>query len=804
MLVAIVLVLSTLASMGLWISWIWQELPAVSTLQTWHPEEPLRIYAANGTLLQVSGPQIRYALPLDKIPKRLQEAFIAAENGHFYSRNPLYYPVSYPGIIRAAVVDLIHMAPVQGASTITEQVARNFYLSPKKTVSRKIAEILLAYKVAAHLTRSQILGLYLNKIYLGQGAYGVQAAARTYYGKNLHQLSLSEMATLAGLPAAPTLYNPIKNPRLARSRRDYVLHRMATLGDITQKELDMALAQPVHTNYHPPANDVAPYATNWIRQWLEQHYGTNFTFRTGLRVYTTIKPRNQKAADTSLAIGLENYSMGLDSLDPKSWHGPIAVLSGKALKKAASGRRPPMLPARDPANLRWGVVLHSNAHLARVALEGHIVSLALQGVRWARATARGPEPSAVNAVLKRGDLVWLRHYVAATTAGTGNPVWGVRVWHKVPNAGWQLAQIPEVQGALISLNSHSGAILAMSGGFSYDLSHFNRALYAYRQPGSGFKPFVYAAALDGPALKAAGKKHYLTPVSLIKDTPLAVPLSNGHVYRPTNYSKKFSTTPLPVWQDLAESHNVPSVRLLLRIGIPYAVAYVHRMGFPLDQIPPVPSMVLGSGEFTPIQIVRGYATFANGGFLPTPYLISRIQTAGGRNLSLKDCPLGYTPPPTGAAPAISPAVAFLMTRMMEKVIRSGTGVAAQILHDRSLAGKTGTTNTENNAWFNGYNPKVVTSVWVGYDNNTTMGRWAAGAREALPIWIHYMEVATTGQARLRFLRPPNVVKLHYNPQTGTRANASQADAAYFIAGYPPPKGGHHIFKHLLHAFSELF
>lgn len=798
------LILTTLAGMGLWTVWIWWELPAVSTLRTWHPEEPLRIYAANGTLLQVTGSRIRYALPINKIPKRLQEAFVAAENGHFYSRNPLYYPVSYPGIIRATVVDLAHMAPVQGASTIAEQVARNFYLSPKKTISRKIAEILLAYKLAAHLTRPQILDLYLNKIYLGKGCYGVQAAARAYYGKNLHQLSLSEMATLAGLPAAPTLYNPIKSPTLARSRRDYVLRRMAILGYITQKELDTVLGQPVHTNYHPPSNDIAPYATDWIRKWLEQHYGTNFTYRSGLRVYTTIEPRNQKAADTSLAIGLENYSMGLDSLDSKSWHGPIAVLSGKALGKAASGRRPPMLPPRDPANLRWGVVLHSNARTARIAVEGHIVSLGLQGVRWARPTPQGPEPSAVNAVLKRGDLVWLRHYVAATTVGTANPVWGVRVWHKIPNSGWQLAQIPGVQGALISLNSHSGAILAMSGGFSYELSHFNRALYAYRQPGSGFKPFVYAAAMDGAALKAAGDKHYLTPVSLIKDTPLAVPLSSGRVYRPTNYSKTFSTAPLPVWQDLAESHNVPSVRLLLRIGIPYAVAYVHRMGFPLDQIPPVPSMVLGSGDFTPIQIVRGYATFANGGFLPTPYLISRIQTASGRSLSLKDCPLGYAPPPSGAAPTIPPAVAFVMTRMMEKVIRSGTGVAAQILHDRDLAGKTGTTNTENNAWFTGYNPKVVTSVWVGYDNNATMGKWAAGAREALPIWIHYMKVATAGQARLRFPRPPNVVKLHYNSHTGLRANSRQGDVAYFVAGYPPPKGGHHIIKHLLHTFFDVF
>ncbi len=795
---------NTLLAVGAWTWWTWDHLPAVSALENWHPEQPLRIYSANGRLLQAIGPQIRFALPLSKIPKDLQEAFIAAENGKFYSHDPLYYPVSYPGILRAAFVDVIHMAPVQGASTITEQVARNFYLSPKKTIARKVTEILLAYKLADHLTRAQILDLYLNKIYLGQGAYGVEAAARTYYGKDVGQLTLAQAATLAGLPAAPSYFNPVKNPELARSRRDYVLRRMFADHDITHRAMILAEAQPVRTRYHAPASNAAPYATEWIRKWLVKRFGANFTYRRGLRVYTTISPKDQRAADRSLAVGLENYAMGLDSLDPKILRGPIAQLTGAALKSALAGDRPPMLPDRDPANLRWGVVVQSGPAQARVRLEGRrTVLLDRQAVAWVHLPPRGLQATTVDAVLKPGDLVWLRRYVAATGAGTGNRQWaGTAVWQRVANAGWQLAVVPKAQGALVSLDVRTGAILALNGGFSYVLSHFDRALYAYRQPGSGFKPFVYAAAMDGPALRAAGNRHYLTPVSLIKDTPLSVPLADGTDYRPTNYSNTFSRTPIAVWKDLADSHNVPSVRLLLHIGIPYAAAYVRRFGFPAQQIPQVPSMVLGSGDYTPLQIARGYATFANGGSLPRPFLISRIQTASGQHISLRDCALGYKPEPQTAS-AIPPGVAFLMTRMMERVIRQGTGVAAQILHRRALAGKTGTTNDENNAWFTGYNPRVVTTVWVGYDDNHTLGRWAAGAREALPIWIHFMKTALRDQRGLRFTKPPTVVRARYNPKIGT-LTAFGRHKAYFLKGYLPrgDAAGLGVITHFLHKLAD--
>ncbi len=796
---------NALLAIGTWTWWTWDHLPAVRALEDWHPEQPLRIYAANGRLLQAMGPQIRFALPLAKIPQDLQQAFIAAENGQFYSHNPLYYPVSYPGILRAAFVDIVHMAPVQGASTIAEQVARNFYLSPKKTIARKVAEILLAYKLADHLTRAQILDLYLNKIYLGQGAYGVEAAARTYYGKDVGQLTLAQAATLAGLPAAPSSFNPVKNPQLARERRDYVLHRMFADHDITHHAMILAEAQPIRTRYHAPANNIAPYATEWIRKWLVKRFGASFTYRRGLRVYTTISPRDQRAADHSLAVGLENYAMGLDSLDPKTWRGPIAQLKGAALKTALAGGRPSVLPDRDPANLRWGVVVQSSPGEARVRLEGHrSVILNRADIAWVHLSPEGPQANAVNQILKPGDLIWLRHYVAATNAGSGNRIWGATaVWQRVHDAGWQLAVVPKVQGALVSLDAHTGAILALSGGFSYKLSHFDRALYAYRQPGSGFKPFVYAAAMDAPALKAAGVRHDLTPVSLIKDTPLTVPLPDGSDYRPTNYSNAFSRTPIPVWQDLADSHNVPSVRLLLHIGIPYAAAYVHRFGFPVQQIPEVPSMVLGSGDYTPLQIVRGYATFASGGYRPRPYLISRIQTASGGHISLRNCALGAKPEPR-SAPVIPPGVAFLMTRMMERVIREGTGVAAQILHRRALAGKTGTTNGETNAWFTGYNPRVVTTVWVGYDDNHGLGRWAAGAREALPIWIHFMKAALRHERGLRFAKPATVVRRRYNPKTGLLAESGH-HKAYFLKGYLPANGasGLGAIKHFFHNIANL-
>ncbi|MGC8467053.1 MAG: penicillin-binding protein 1A [Acidithiobacillus sp.] len=799
-----------LAGLGVWTYRLWESLPAVHQLEDWHPQEPLRIYADNGQLLQVIGPQLRYALPVQKIPRHLQEAFIAAEDSSFYSHNLLYYPVSFPGIARAAWVDLTHLAPVQGASTIPEQVARDFYLSPKKTVTRKVAQILLAYKLAAHLDRQQILDLYLNKIYLGEGAYGVQAAARTYYGKSVDQLTLGEMATLAGLPAAPSAFNPIASPAAAKARRDYVLRRMARLGFISPAQAQAATAMPIRARYHAPASNVAPYATDWIRHWLESHFGADFTYRSGLRVYTSINPTDQRAADRDLAIGLENYAMGLDSMDPKAWHGPIAQLHGAALTAALHGQRPSLLPEHDPANLRWAVVVRASARGAELSLQGRRpVHLTLRDVRWVRLPPGGQAPQAVDQVLQRGDLVWLRRYVAAATAGTGNPVWGSKVWHPVPHGGWQLTQIPHVQGALVSLDSHSGGILALVGGFSYELSHFDRALYAYRQPGSGFKPFVYASAIDAPSLLASGHKGYYTPVSLIADTPLIIHLADGQIYAPTNYSRTFSETPFPIWEDLADSHNVPSVRLLMDVGIPYARAYLERFGIPARQIPASPSMVLGSGDFTPLQIARGYAVFSSGGFLPHPYLIRKILTRNGTQVSLLDCPLGYRPPPKETV--IPPGVAYLLTRMMERVIREGTGVAAQILHRHDLAGKTGTTNHKDNAWFNGYNPDITTSVWVGYDDNHSMGTWAAGAREALPIWIRYMHTALAPYPDIGFFQPPDVVTARYDPKTGTLVSAKDpqrgSKIGYFLAGYLPPSAKaqrRSELRSFIHALMHIF
>ncbi len=757
---------------------IWETLPPVHELKAWHPDEPLRIYAADGALLQEVGPQMRYAVALDQIPVQLQEAFIAAENGRFFSNNPLYYPVSYPGILRAAMVDLIHMAPMQGASTIPEQVARNFYLTPQKTISRKIAEILLAYKLADHFDHKQILELYLNKIYLGQGAYGVQAAARTYYGKGVDKLTLGEMATIAGLPPAPSVLNPVANPELAKKRRAYVLKRMESRGYISSAEVASAKAEPILSRYHASASDSAPYVTDWIASWLTQQFGSDFTYRSGLKVYTSIVPKDQTAANEAVAVGLENYDMGLSSMDPKIYRGPVAKLGGSQLQSALSGKRPDMLPPRDPANLKWGVVISADAKSATVALEGRKnITLTLRDVRWARPRLGAALPRQVNAVLQGGDLVWLRPYVNAVTAGAGQE-WGANVWSSAgKNPGWQLTQIPQVQGALVSLDSRSGAIHALVGGFSYELSHFDRAVFAYRQPGSGFKPFVYAAAMDAPALLASGQSSYMTPQTPIPDTPLSITLPDGQIYAPTNYSNQFSNTPIPVWSNLAYSHNVPSVRILMDIGIPYAAQYVQRFGFPAKQVPQVPSMVLGAGDYSPLQLARAYSVFSSGGFLPHPYLITKIVNSRGTQISLLNCPLGYAPP--APQTVIPPGVAYLLTEMMQQVIKIGTGVAAQSLGRNDIAGKTGTTNHENNAWFNGFSPRITTSVWVGYDDNHTMGRWAAGAREALPIWIHFMRTAMAGSPATGFPRPSSVT----GPTISGGSNV--IGVSDYLAGYPP-------------------
>ncbi|MGE4530666.1 MAG: penicillin-binding protein 1A [Acidithiobacillus sp.] len=778
LLIILLIIINIGIGISIYVYRIWQTLPPVHELKEWHPDEPLRIYAADGSLLQEVGPQMRYALPLDRIPVKLQEAFISAENARFYSNNPLYYPVSYPGILRAAAVDLTHMAPVQGASTIPEQVARNFYLTAQKTISRKVAEILLAYKLADHFTHKQILELYLNKIYLGQGAYGVQAAAQIYFGKGVEQLTLGEMATIAGLPPAPSVLNPVMNPNLAKRRRAYVLNRMEKLGYITREEEKQANAEPILSRYHAAASNSAPYVTDWIASWLTQQFGSDFTYRSGLKVYTSIIPKDQEAANQAVAVGLENYDMGLSSMDPKNYRGPIAVLHGDALQSALAGKRPEMLPPHNPTNLKWGVVIRANAQSATVALEGtKNIQLTLRDVRWARPRIGAPLPHLVDAVVHSGDLIWLRPYVNAVTAGSGQE-WGANVWSSAgKNAGWQLTQIPQVQGALVSMDSHNGAIHALVGGFSYELSHFDRAVFAYRQPGSGFKPFVYAAAMDAPALLASGKSNYMTPQTLIPDTPLSITLPSGQIYAPTNYSNQFSNTPIPVWSNLAYSHNVPSVRILMDIGIPYAAQYVQRFGFPSKQVPQVPSMVLGAGDYSPLQMARAYSVFSSGGFLPHPYLITKIVNGRGTQISLLNCPMGYAPPPQQTA--IPPGVAYLMTQMMQQVIKIGTGVAAQSLGRNDIAGKTGTTNHENNAWFNGFSPRITTSVWVGYDDNHTMGRWAAGAREALPIWIHYMRTAMMGSPSTGFPRPTSVT----GPTISGGSNV--IGVSDYLAGYPP-------------------
>lgn len=760
-----------------WLYVQWKSLPSVAQLRHWRPAIPLRIYGANGTLLATIGPELHNAVSLRAMPMQLGNAFVSAENGHFWSHNLLYFPVSYPGILRAAWIDLTHLAPVQGASTITEQVARNFYLSPQKTITRKIREILLAYKIARHFDRREILALYLNKIYFGNGAYGVGAAARVYYGVAVDQLSLAQMAMLAALPAAPEYFNPLAHPKAARERRDYVIGRMLDEGYISSLQATRAEAAPLTASYHTQGSNTAPYVTAWITKWLVSRFGPDITYRQGLRVYTTIVPRLQQAANHAVAIGLENYSMGLDSLDPQRYRGPITHLDAKQMRTALEGQRPSQLPARDPVNLHWGVVLKVAHGGVSVSLEGlQTVSLRGDALSWAHA-AKGKGVD-----LHRGDLVWLRRYLNPGKPQNGQ-FWRTAVWKKPSGPrGWELAQLPRVQGSLVSMNNSTGAIVALVGGFSYEMSHFDRALFAYRQPGSAFKPFVYAAALDGPELLAAGKTDYLTPVTPIADTPLSIKLPNGKTYKPVNYEGTFSKTPIPLWKDLADSINVPSVRVLMHVGIPYAIHYAEQFGFPKSQLPAVPSLVLGAADVTPMQMARGYTVFSNGGFLPHPYFVTQVVNGQGKNLPLTGCALCQQ----SSAPksVITGGVAYLMTNMLQRVISDGTGVAARPL-GHHLAGKTGTTNDQKNAWFVGYGRHLVAAVWVGYDNNQSMGRWAAGAREALPIWIHFMHKALDGEPSLPFFRPPDIVQASVNPKTGYLSDTN-GQVFDFLAGFLPP------------------
>jgi penicillin-binding protein 1A len=739
---AALLVLAVVLGVLFAVVMLYPRLPALDELTDYRPDLPLRVYTADGTLIGEFGVQRRTVVPFAQIPLQVRQAFLAAEDAQFYEHGA----IDWSGVIRAAIADLMHGAAVQGASTITMQVARDFYLSPQKTPLRKFTEALMAYKIEHELTKDQILERYLNQVYLGQRAYGVAAAARVYFGKPLDQLSLAQIAVLAGLPKAPSAFNPQTNLDAALARQHYVLGRMLALGDITRAQYDAAMQAPLDV---VPGQGLlhykvdADYAAEQVRQIMVARFG-EAAYTDGYKVYTTLHDRDQTAAVDAVRAGVLAYDQR------HGWRGPQARIDLPADDPdALSAAVKALKPYSSAGSLHPAVVLHASPKRVEAVLpSGNTVELSGDALKFA-AAGLSPKASAAQRI-DRGAIVWLQKLAK----------------------GWRLAQMPEVQAALVSVDPHDGAVRAWVGGFDYNHEKFDHVNQAFRQPGSSFKPFIYSAAID----------EGLAPTTIIDDSPITIDPGPGQPpWTPHNYDNE-RLGAIPATLALAHSDNVCAVKVLLAVGIPYARQFASRFGLPLDQIPPYPTMVLGAGSFTPLQMATAYAVFANGGSLVQPYLIERIVDAHGATV------YRHRPVIAGknAPRVISPANAFLSIQLMQAVIQHGTGAAAQSLGRIDLAGKTGTSQDFHDAWFDGFNPDLVAVTWMGYNNQRNLYRGEQGAKAALPMWIDYMRVALAGKPDVPWPVPPGIITAKVDPATGFASDGPGAVTGYFLQNFPPP------------------
>lgn len=750
-------------------------LPSTASLRDVRLQVPLRVYSREGQLIAEFGEMKRTSVTYEEVPELLIKAVLAAEDDRFFQ----HPGVDYQGILRA-IFELIRTGEKrQGGSTITMQVARNFFLTSEKTYLRKLNEILLALRIERELSKAEILELYLNKIYLGKRAYGVAAAAQIYYGTTLDRLSVAQMAMIAGLPKAPSSYNPLANPARAISRRDYVLARMRDLGYISHDVYQMARAEPVTAKQHSLDIEVnAPYVAEMVRALLVSIYGED-AYVNGYNVFTTVSADLQRAANSSLRGALIEYDARHGYRGPEGHLEDTgdAVTDQWQLELAKLPRVGNLLPAV--------VTDIGERSITALIRDGRSVEVTWDQLSWARPyiddNRVGKPPQTAGDILRRGDIIRL---VA------------------LADNQWRLAQVPMAEGALVSINPGNGAIVALTGGFDFQRSKFNRVTQAKRQAGSALKPFIYSAALEKG----------FTPASLINDAPVVFEdTALESFWRPENYSGEFFG-PTRLRVALTESRNLVSVRLLRAIGVPYAVDYLSRFAFNQDELPRNLSLALGSAAVTPLELCRAYATFANGGYLITPYFIDRVVGPDG-NIVFQpnpvpvcaDCDEGGQDadagqgPPDGAGPMFTPAPrvisaqnTYLMTSMMRDVIQEGTARRARQLNRGDLAGKTGTTNDGHDAWFAGFNADIVTVSWVGFDQAKTLGSRETGGRAALPMWIGFMKTALENSVERAIERPPGLVTVRIDADTGLLAGSDNKNAIFetFPAdGVPKPPAG---------------
>ena len=689
-------------------------LPDISDLSDYRPKLPMRVYSSDGVVVGEFGEERRSLTPIQNIPKVMKDAVLAIEDARFFSHGG----VDYLGVIRAGLAN-VGKAKSQGASTITMQVARNVYLSAEKSYTRKIYEILLTFKLEHMLTKNQILEIYMNQIFLGHRAYGFAAASETYFGKPLKDISIAEAAMLAGLPKAPSAYNPIVNPKRARVRQLYIIERMEENGFITSAQAMAAKSEVLHIKTGPDANRIhAEYVSETVRQLVFAQYGDQ-TYTRGLNVYTTLLASDQIMAYKALRKGIMDYERR------QIYRGPEKFVDLPAsAAEAEDAIDDALAESPDNGDIMSAVVLEANSKRI-IAMRQNSESLEISGEGLKPAQSGLSDKAAPNIKIRRGALI--------------------RVV-KTPKGTWEITQLPEVEGAFVALDPRDGAIRALVGGFDFEKNKFNHVTQAWRQPGSSFKPFIYSAALEKG----------FTPATVINDAPLFFDagVTGGQPWEPKNYDGKFEG-PMNLRSGLKKSKNMISIRILQSIGATYAQEWINHFGFEADKHPAYLTMALGAGSVTPMQMATAYSVFANGGYRISPYLITKITDQRGKVLL-------ETKPPVldETTRSIDARNAFIMNSLLQEVARSGTAARAQaVLKRPDIYGKTGTTNDSIDTWFVGYQPTLTAAVWMGYDTPKNLGDRETGGGLSLPIWIDFMSQALKNVPVNEYQPPQGVVNI---------------------------------------------
>jgi penicillin-binding protein 1A len=721
-------------------------LPTLETLTDYRPKMPLRIFSAEGTLIGEFGEERRELVRIEDVPELMKKAILAAEDDRFYEHGG----VDYIGVLRAAYSNFTSGGVKQGASTITMQVARNFFLSKEKTLTRKFNEMLLSFKIEHNLTKDEILQLYINHIYLGQRSYGFASAAQVYYAKSLNQLTLSEMAMLAGLPKAPAAFNPVVNPERAKVRQMYILRRMRDLGYITPAQLELAQNEPFQTKqvaHHQTFAVNANYVAEMVRQEMYDRFQEE-AYTQGYSVYTTIRVQDQATAYASLRKGVMEYDHRHGYRGPEGYVDLKKNNTEELLDEALED-------VPDSDDLIPAVVQSVNPKGIRAYCKnGQVVEIRGEGLRFAQQTLG--EKLALNRRLRVGSLI--------------------RVY-KNEQDFWEISQVPQVEAAFVSANPRDGAIYALVGGFDFYRNQFNHVTQAWRQPGSSFKPFIYSAALEKG----------FTPASVINDAPLVIDLAQTgeEVWQPKNFDGEFAG-PMRMRQGLTRSKNLVSIRILQAIGLDYAQDYVTKFGFDKDKIRPFLTMALGAGSVTPLQLMGGYSVFANGGYRISPYFIQRIEDGQGKVVAQASPIVAGA----GAEQVIDVRNAFTMVNMMQDVVKHGTAMRAMELGRQDLAGKTGTTSDSMDAWFAGFHPTLVAVTWIGYDNPQSLGEKETGGGAALPIWMGYMGQMLKGVPEVEYTMPEHVITARINDNGLRDPNGNRIE--YFYEENPPAEQGDEV------------